>query len=415
MNFSLINKDEYKEFASKHPLRDILQTTEMEEISSQKNCPSYYVGVKQDGKLIGASRLVAIKNRIGQNYFYAPRGPLLDYNNYELLKFFTKKVKEFVRKNKGYVLHIDPLVIHKERNIDGDIVEDGINNEKIITNLKELGYIHKGFNTAYNLSGQVRWTFCMNIKDKSIDEVFSNMKQNHRNIIRKTEKFGIIIKEANYDELTNFKKITEDTSERRSFNDKPLSYYQKMYELFKGRVKFLIAYIDTSFYLDSLNKEISIEQDKYDKAILIDSNSGRVKELKVTIDSLNKRIIEAKEMVKKGKLIPLSAAMFMLYEKEVIYLFSGSYKEYMHFYAQYAIQWYMIKYAVTNKFEKYNFYGITGNFDKSDPEYGVYEFKKGFGGYVEEYIGDFDLPVTYFYKIKKLFKWFWKNVTFVIY
>lgn len=404
MKFDLISKEEYKDFASKHPLKSFLQTVEMEEISLQRNWPSYYVGIRENNELIGAARLVAIKNRFGLNYFYAPRGPLLDYNNLEVLKFFTAEIKKFIKSHKGYELHIDPLVIHKERNIDGDVIDNGINNEKIIDNLKALGYIHNGFNIAYDYSKQVRWTFCMNIKGKAIDEIFSNMKQNHRNIIRKTEKFGIIIKEVGYDELTNFKQITEDTSERKNFNDKPLKYYQKMYELFKDKVKFIIAYINTKDYLENLTSELNIEKSKYDKAVLVDANSGKVKELKVTIYSLNKRILEAKEMSKKGDLIPLSAAMFMLYEKEVTYLFSGSYKEYMHFYAQYAIQWYMIKLAVKNNFEKYNFYGITGNFDKSDKEYGVYEFKKGFGGYVEEYIGDFDLPVTYFYKIKKLFK-----------
>ena len=74
----------------------------------------------------------------------------------------------------------------------------------------------------------------------------------------------------------------------------------------------------------------------------------------------------------------------------------------MKYYAQYAIQWYMIKYGIKNNFKTYNFYGITGNFDKKDPEYGVYEFKKGFNGKVVEYIGDFELPITHYYHINKL-------------
>ena len=53
---------------------------------------------------------------------------------------------------------------------------------------------------------------------------------------------------------------------------------------------------------------------------------------------------------------PLSAAMFMLYGDEVVYLFSGSDEQYMKEYnAQYAIQWYMIKYAAEHGYKKYNF------------------------------------------------------------
>ncbi|MBS7021493.1 MAG: peptidoglycan bridge formation glycyltransferase FemA/FemB family protein, partial [Firmicutes bacterium] len=94
-----------------------------------------------------------------------------------------------------------------------------------------------------------------------------------------------------------------------------------------------------------------------------------------------------------GTEIDLSAAMFMMTGDEVIYLFSGNYDEYMKFNAQYAIQWDMICYANAHGFKKYNFYGISGNFDKKDPEYGVYEFKRGFSGYVEELIGEFEIPV----------------------
>ena len=43
------------------------------------------------------------------------------------------------------------------------------------------------------------------------------------------------------------------------------------------------------------------------------------------------------------------------------------------------------------KIIKYNFYGITAIFDKNDPDYGVYEFKKGFNGQVEEYIDNFEI------------------------
>ena len=35
-------------------------------------------------------------------------------------------------------------------------------------------------------------------------------------------------------------------------------------------------------------------------------------------------------------------------------------------------------------------------------DYGIYEFKKGFNGYVEELIGEYELPITWHYKLMKI-------------
>jgi len=44
-------------------------------------------------------------------------------------------------------------------------------------------------------------------------------------------------------------------------------------------------------------------------------------------------------------------------------------------------------------FPRFNFYGISGDFRKEAEDYGVYEFKRGFNGTVEELVGDFILPI----------------------
>ena len=62
----------------------------------------------------------------------------------------------------------------------------------------------------------------------------------------------------------------------------------------------------------------------------------------------------------------------------------------------------LIKISVEEGQDYYNFYGITGDFDESNPLNGLYTFKKGFGGHVEELIGDFYLPINWFYYFNKL-------------
>jgi hypothetical protein len=77
-------------------------------------------------------------------------------------------------------------------------------------------------------------------------------------------------------------------------------------------------------------------------------------------------------------------------------------EEYMFYNSQYLIQWEMIKYGIEHGFKRYNFYGITGNFDKNDKDYGIYEFKTGFNGYVEELIGEYVYPTSFVYYLMQL-------------
>ena len=184
-----------------------------------------------------------------------------------------------------------------------------------------------------------------------------------------------------------------------------------MYKQFvpKNKAKFLLAYLDLSKYLGELENQKRNIEEKLNVLEKDDITSKSAKSKRANfineIESLSKKIEVVKELIKEdGTVINLSAAMFITYGNEVIYAFSGNIDKYMSFNAQYLIQWEMIKYAIKNKFEKYNFYGISGMFDKKDPDYGVYEFKRGFGGVVEEYIGEFILPITNYYYINKLIK-----------
>jgi lipid II:glycine glycyltransferase (peptidoglycan interpeptide bridge formation enzyme) len=64
----------------------------------------------------------------------------------------------------------------------------------------------------------------------------------------------------------------------------------------------------------------------------------------------------------------------------------------------------MIKYGIENNYERYNFYGISGNFDPHDSQYGIYNFKRGFNGRVVELIGEFDLPTSSLYYLYDLLR-----------
>lgn len=389
MEFRELNENEFNNF--NHPLKTFYQDVKMDLWSKKNNYISYYAGVYEDKNLIAATRLIARKNRLNKYHFYAPRGLLLDYNNEDLLAFFTIKLKKFIKQKKGYILHIDPLIIYKERDIDGNIKE-GINNEKLVQTLKKLGYIHQGFTKGYDLKSQGRWHFTLDT-ELSYEQISKNYRESTRRKIKKALKSGVEIFELSKEEIKTFKKITSETSERKSFHDKSLIYYQTMKESFKDDAKFLIARLNVQKYIDNLNLEIKTEESNLNK------KNADILKINERINTLNTKL---KEIDQNKKYIDLSVAMFMTYNSEVSYLFGGSYKQYMHLYSQYLMQDYMIKFAIEHNYHRYDFYGISGIFNKDDISYGVYDFKKSFGGVVEEYIGDFDLKISSYYYIHKL-------------
>lgn len=392
MELKEITKEEFLKYET--PLRTFYQDPKMDDWSKSKGYKIYYVGLYDGDKLVATTRLTASPNRFKKYYFYAPRGFLTDYTNFETLKTFTLKIKEFIKSKNGYVLYIDPYIIYKERNIDGQIVSGGVDNQKIVDNLKKLGYHHQGFTTGYDLKTQGRWYFVLDIS-KSYEEIFKNMRESTRRKIRKANKMGVEIVELSYDDLKKFKAITSETSTRKGFDDKSLEYYQAMKKAFQEKTKFLLARLNTKKYRLELDNEIALEKKK------LGNSKYNEEEIYARIENLEK---EKGEIDPTIDYLDLSVAMFIEYNREVSYLFGGSYKQYMKFYSQYLLQDYMIKYAIQNGYKRYNFYAITGIFDKKDKAYGVYDFKKGFGGVVEEYIGDFELPISSYYVINKFLR-----------
>ncbi len=338
MNFITLEKDQFEEFARKSPYKSFMQTKEIAEYRESNGWTPYYLGVEEGGKIKAASMLVAKPTFLGKSTYFAPGGPLVDLEDTVLTNYFFKNLRHYIKTHNGYTLVIDPYYELVERGRDGEPKENGFNHKNALKNLKLNGF--------KEITGSMpKYLFTLTLKNKTKDQLFADLKRNTRNHIRKAEKTGVKIRELKREELSIFKEITESTSKRRNFTDKPLSYYEKMYDLFhkKEEIKFILA--------------------------------------------------EAPDGT------PLSAAMFILYGDEVVYLFSGSDEKYMKEYnAQYLIQWHMIKYACEHKFKVYNFYGISGIPNKSDKDYGIYDFKKGFTtdetGKVVELVGTFELPVN---------------------
>ena len=401
MQFLEITEKEYRKFWENHPLKTFLSAPEIGELRKSNGWDVYFVGVKENSDIVAAAMIVSHKRHFGKYEFYSPRGVLVDYENKELLDCFLKEIKNFVRKHHGYIFRMDPYVIYKERDIDGNIVEDGVDHSTVVSHLESLGFKKVSIPDME----QVGWMFSLPLEGKSCEQILKEMKPNTRNTIRKTEKIGITVKELGYDELDRFQNIMVETGERKNFSIRSVDYYQKMYELFhdKGEVKYYVTELDLVKYQKKLEEDKKSAEDKLSKLSDAKYNEGQKKNLENEIASYEKRIKEAEDIRKEKNtdVITLSGSMFMIIQPEIIYLSSGNYEEFMKFNSQYLLQWMMIQYGIEHGFKKHNFYGIPANINEHPKDYGIYEFKRGFNGIVEELIGEFEFPITWHYYLIK--------------
>ena len=268
------------------------------------------------------------------------------------------------------------------------------------------------------------------IKEQGYSYDFDNPKLFTEKInTRKAEKNKLMtlcadkikVREIGYDELDKFKAVSEHTAKRRGFIDRPLSYYQKMFkEMDKNNfIKILLAELDTNTSIKEYEEEINkVKNEIKDREKQYNLDPTKVNKNKYDqkqqasndeIKRLEKNINHLKELRDKhGDIIVLGGILFYLSKNEVLSSVGGSYDEFMEFQSAYTLHFAGMKYAIENNYDRYNFYGISGVFDEKNPLFGLYSFKRDFGGKVVELIGEFDLVVD-------KFTYFIYNVAFKLY
>ncbi|MEB7724236.1 aminoacyltransferase [Mammaliicoccus fleurettii] len=376
---------------------------------TQKDC--HIVGVKDDfNNVIAACLLTEAQSLKVFKYYYSHRGPVMDFTDIKLVSFFFENLTQYLKKRKCLFVLVDPYVIENIRNHSGEILKSN-DNSSLFHTLNELGYKHDGYSVGYSDKSQIRWISVLDLKDKTLDEILNNMEYKTRRNIKKTEEMGVQIRDLDISETGLFYSLFKMAEEKHGFSFRGQDYFERLQKTYKNHSSIKLAYIDLEEYIEKLYAEqekLCIEMKDIEQTLALNANSKKNKirkqENDKKISSLKGRIEEAKQLKERnGKVLNLTAALYIYNNHEVYYLSSGSNQNFNRFMGAYKLQWEMIKFAKDNNIDRYNFYGITGDFTENAEDVGVIKFKSGFNGHVEELVGDFIKPVRpVFYKIYKL-------------
>ena len=420
MEFVTLTEKEFLDYSLNSPYTSFFQMPLWAEVKKDNGWDSYFVGLKDGDKVVAATLLLSKKIKFFKNMFYAPRGFLLDYNNLSILEEFTEGIKKFLKDKNALFLKINPYIDYQERTVDGEVVPD-TQRDDLMNKLKELGFVHNGFYIDQDKKTDLepRWISVLDLEGlESIDDAYKNMRKSCKWRINNSRKNSLEIVEADMDNLFEFKNLMKHTAERREFVDRPLSYYQNMFKILDREhlVKVLLVKIHFNELLETSKKNLE-ENEAMAKELKEKGNKEKqLKEVELEHERLIEKIKILEDTIKEyGEEKIIAGGWYMLYGREINYLFGASYKQFMKYNSQYLLQYEMIDYAIKNGYKAFNFYGIDGNFDESSKGFGLFDFKRGFNACVHELVGEFDLVIdksryklyrlsfTLYKKIKKIF------------
>ena len=420
MNFiENIEKKRYEEFVKNHPKSHFLQSYAWGEFAKkEKNLTPHYVGIENDKhQLVAATLLLEKHLPLGYSYLYAPRGYVINFKDYELLKTFTEEIKKYAKKKKAIFVKIDPDIIYHEENCNQEVIIE--KDDQAYQSLKKLGYRHLGFTKNFETM-QPRYTFRIDFS-KPWEEIEKNFSKTTKQRIKKAEDLLVDVKIGTDKDIDTFYQLMILTETRKDFVTHNEKYYQSLYQIWNqdNECNLFLGSINLDKIIKKqteLKQEIENELTKYEHENLSKSEKTKKNELEKRKDKLETDIIKYQQAQKEyGTNITLSAHFIIEYGDKAWVLYAGNHNILTDTYTNYKTYEQHIKYYYDKKIKTYDQFGTIGDLRKENPLLGLHEFKKKFGGNYVEFTGEFDLvlnkPMYFvFTKLVPLYRRLIKNI-----
>lgn len=265
---------------------------------------------------------------------------------------------------------------------------------KHVVHYQQLGFKHLGFYD--NFEGmQPRHTFQISTSTdyKSIaDNMSSHAK---RNIKFANKQQCLSIKEATIADLEEFYNLLCLTATRDKFGIRDISYFKQLVTELSDQVRLTLAQVDLELLASELRLNSERLQKQLSKLEAKNASPNQISNISNQITANSERLRETEKLLESGVCkMYLAANLSFTSDLRMWYLYGASSDCLKFLKSPYLLMDEMIHYAVDNNYEYYDLYGVSGVFEKSHPDYGLYQFKSGLGGELVEFIGEFDLVLN---------------------
>ena len=277
---------------------------------------------------------------------YAPKGPLLDWNNEALRTRVLNDLQSFAKKQSAIFLKIDPDIILGRGipNSQGDIID--ANGQAARSEFASRGWIYS--------SDQIQFQNTVLIDlSATEEEMLARMKPKTRYNVRLAEKKGVTVRVGTMDDLPMLYQMYAETSVRDGFVIRDENYYMIVWKLFL--------------------------------------NVGTLKRFNVPT---------CIPLIAEVDNEPVAAIFLFIFAGRAYYVYGMSRNLHREKMPTYLLQWEAMKRAKENGCAAYDLWGAPEVFEESDSMWGVYRFKEGLGGEVIRTLGAYDFaPNKFWYKL----------------
>jgi peptidoglycan pentaglycine glycine transferase (the first glycine) len=288
---------------------------------------------------------------------YAPKGPLLDWDDLPLRTRVIDDLQRFARQQGGIFLKLDPDVVLGTGvpGTETDIVEPG--GEAVREELSRRGWRFSSDQI------QFRNTVIVEVGTSTQEEILARMKQKTRYNVRLGPKKGVFVRIGNQTDWPMLYKMYAETSLRDGFVIRDEAYYRKVWSNFDN------SEVDNSIFdTRTSNIEYRVSNSKYRTS----------------------NIPLAQPLIAEVNGEPVAAIVVFAFAGRAYYVYGMSREAHREKMPTYLLQWEAMKWARARGCATYDLWGAPEMFDERDSMWGVFRFKDGLGGQVVRTLGAWD-------------------------
>ncbi len=225
------NPQQVDQFVDNHPNGSLLQQSSWSQIKD--NWGHRIVAVTENDQIVASALVLVKKMPLGYKLYYLPRGPILDFSNHELVKFFFTELGKVAKKDKAICIKFDPLVVHDVRQ-PGELT--GYDTLDDTTKyLKSIGMKHHGYNLKMSEASQPRTLAVIHFED------ITQMKPKLNYYLKHALNLGLEVTRVGREGVKTFAQLEAKTGQRKNISLRNEDYFRKLMEVYDDQALITLA------------------------------------------------------------------------------------------------------------------------------------------------------------------------------
>ena len=382
-----ITAEEHDEFVKNSPQTNLLQSSDWAKIKD--NWGNERLGVYQDQKLVAVASILIQPLPLGFTMLYIPRGPIMDYQNSQLVAFMLQSIKTYAKSKRAVFAKFDPSLFLR-KGLIGQEAKDQEATLAIIQSLKECGVEWVG--RTEDMGETIQPRFQANIYKEYFTE--DQLSKSTKQAIRTARNKGVEVIFGGTELLDEFAALMKKTEARKGIHLRGKDYYEKLLTTYAGQSYITLSRINLAQRLASLKEQLEKNQaeasrfNEKTKPGKIDNNRQEKERLEEEIQFLNQELKDGQEIVS------LSGTLTLEFGGTSENVYAGMDENFRR-YQPAILTWYeTAQHAFDRGADWQNMGGIENQLDG-----GLYHFKSKFNPMIEEFVGEFNLPTSILYPL----------------